>query len=109
MVNVKKVNFEFDEELEKGIVGITFEITGIERLEKEVLKWQLREFDAIFEGQHYFEIECSKFVKSENISDLIMEIEEYVTEKKKKIEEVLKSALELKRFLNNISIEEEAE
>jgi hypothetical protein len=110
MINVKKTSFEFDEAVEKGLISVTFEITGIERSGKEVLKWQLKEFSPVFEEQERLVIECSKFVKSDTIPDLIKEIEEYIKEKKQKIEKTLEDAFELRRFLNIISdAQEEAE
>lgn len=105
MIKVKKVEFDFDEELEKGVIEATFEVTELTKIEKEVLKWQLKEFTVRFEEQNRLEIECTKFIKTETILELIDEIKEYIREKKEKIEKTLTDAFVLKKFLNNISEE----
>ena len=111
MIRVVKVNFKFDEEIGRGTIFANFEITGIEtKLEKEILKWKLSEFDIFFEEQNRLILESSWFVKSSEtteVEDLKKEIEEHLDEKKKKIKKTLKEAFELRRFFNNII--EEAE
>lgn len=103
MVNIKKAGFKFEKKLGKGLVNAIFEITGLTKLDKEVLKWQLKEFEIIFEEQGRIVIKCCKSTNSETVSELIIEIEKYIYEKKEKIKKALEDAFELRRFLNVIS------
>ena len=103
MIKVKKIEFKFDEEVARALSTITFEITELTKIDKEILKWQLlKEAEISFEERGRLLIKWEKIIKSKEINELIKEIEIYVKETKEKIKKVLKETNELKKFLKII-------